>query len=135
MHDFNNLVIKKLLPTKPVARSQTISFQRVITLRFSLSLNEIDFLKFRLIGCSTFQDECRATTVLESSLHLEKKRNFVTSQPCVHIRCIRSRKYDTFWSSTFDSEGEFRDMKTGHVESVSDWTLTKARNRELFGMA
>ena len=108
-----------ILPTKPFARRHTICLQRVITLRFSLSLNEIDHLKFRLIGCSTFQDECRASTVLGRSLHSEKNQNFVTSQPCVHIRCIRNRKCDTFWSGTFDSEGKFRDMKTGHVEIVS----------------
>ena len=135
MLDFTSLVIKILLPTKPIVICQTISFQRVITLWFSLSLSAIDHVQFRLIGCSTFQDERRASTVLRRSLHSEKNQNFVTSQPCVHIRCIRSRKCDTFWSGTFDSEGEFRDMKTGHVESVSDWTLTKARNRELFGMA
>ena len=42
-----------------------------------------------------------------------KKRNFVTSQLRVHNICIRSRKYGTFSSRTFDFEAEFRDMNIG----------------------
>ena len=47
-----------------------------------------------------------------------KQRNFVTWWLRVHNMNIRSRKYDTFWTSKCDFDPEFRDKNNGYHEKT-----------------